>query len=95
MGLHHEEANGSRCITLAQMRTVSRKKLIGQNGVSCAFAHSSSVEGKHIAMHPVTNRTIRSNGLALSDFTLVMGEFEVHSAAMYIELVAEVFRAHH
>ena len=46
-------------------------------------------------MHPVAYRALAMSGLALSYFTFVVREFQIHPPSVDIELVTEVFSTHH
>src|SRR6185437_11567795 len=62
--------------------------------VAVAFAHLSAVERDHIVVQPITGRYMFIADRTLRDLAFVMGELEVHSAAVNIELLTEVFSAH-
>src|SRR5580698_6102670 len=94
MGLKNEKPDRHRRIGLLQQGMAAGEHLCQPDLVAIALAHLSPVEGDHIIMQPVAGGYMLVRNGALRDFALVMGKLEVHSAAMDVELFAEIFGAH-
>ena len=72
----------------------SRKELEQRDKVAQTFPHLLAFDGYHIVVHPVVNHRLPLRSYSLRYLALVVGEHEVHSSSMYVELCAEVFSAH-
>ena len=59
------------------------------------FAHFLVVDLHEAVVQPVVNMLVTAGAFALRDFAFVVREFEVHAAAVDIEVFAERGRAHH
>ena len=73
---------------------IARKELLESYEVAETFAHFLPVHGYHVVVHPIANHLIalRSHGLRYLAF--VVGEYEVETASMNVEMVSEIFSAH-
>ena len=94
MSLKYEETDCHWRIGLRQqlMRTV--EELIESNEVTQRLAHLCSVDGYHVVVHPVLYHMVSHCSHTLCNLTFVVREHKVHTATMYIELLAKVFAAH-
>ena len=53
-----------------------------------------AVDGNHIVVHPVVHGVVATSSHRLSYFALVVREHKVHTAAVDVEFLAEVFCSH-
>lgn len=94
MSLENEETNGHGRIGTCKLGMIARKELLESYEVAETFAHFLPVHGYHVVVHPIANHLIalRSHGLRYLAF--VVGEYEVETASMNVEMVSEIFSAH-
>ena len=62
--------------------------------VAQGLAHLLPVDGNHVVVHPVLGWILVVAGIALRDFTFVVGEKQVHAATVDVKLGAKVFGTH-
>ena len=74
---------------------LAREELRQGNEIAQGLAHLLAVDGYHIVMHPVMHPGGAAGSDVLSDLALVVREHQVHSAAVYVELAAQVLLSHH
>ena len=74
------------------MRAV--EELFEGNEVVIRLTHLLSGNGDHIVMHPIVHRLMSLCCHALGNFTLMVREHQIESAAMNIEFLAEIFLSH-
>ena len=72
----------------------ARSQLLKRDEVAERLAHLLSVDRNHVIVHPVTGRIVTAGGRALRDLAFVMRKHQIHTAAMDIELFAQVAGAH-
>ena len=95
MGLEDEEADRHRGIGLIELRVVAAEQLRQRDEVPEGLAHLLPVDRNHIVMDPIMD-TLRAAGSdILRNFAFMVREHQVHTAAVDVELVTEVFFAHH
>ncbi len=70
------------------------KEFLQIDEIIVALAHLFAVDGNHIVMHPVFYSRMSLCCHALRYLAFMVGEHEVHAAAMDIECIAEIFPAH-
>ena len=70
------------------------EELVQRDEVAKALAHLLPVDGNHVVVHPVFYHgfALRCHGLCY--LALVVGEDEVHAAAVDVEVAAEVLASH-
>ena len=93
-GLQHEIADSHRRICLLQLGMAAGKELVESDEVAERLAHLLSLDGDHIVVHPVAHGTLAVGHGALTHFRLVVREQQVHTAAVNVELLAQVLGAH-
>ena len=94
VGGEDEEADGHRRVGFFEQRVVAREELLERNKVVVRLAHLLAVDGQHVVVHPVLHGLMAHRGYGLRNLALVVGEDEVHAAAVDVELLAEVLAAH-
>ena len=94
MSLENEEADGHRAVSLRQALMLTAEELCQRNEVTQALAHLLPIDGNHVVVHPIVHHVAALTSHGLCDFTLMMGENQVHSSAMDVEMVAQVLAAH-
>src|SRR5579872_942518 len=62
--------------------------------IAIALSHLLPVDRDHIIMDPIPGRYVLITDIALRDLAFVVGEHEVHPAAVNVELDAKIFGAH-
>ena len=92
--LKDEEADCLRAISLRQQRMATGEELLQGDGVAERLAHLLPVVSDHVVVHPPAHHLFAFGGYGLRDLALVVGEDEVHAAAVDVEMVAEVLAAH-
>ena len=95
MRLEDEEADGHRGICLREFLVLSAEQLRQGDEIAQGFAHLLAVDRDHVVVDPVVDTLCVAAGHILGDLALVVREHQIHSAAVDVELVAEVFLAHH
>ena len=73
---------------------ITRKELLQRDEVVVRLTHLLAVDGQHVVVHPVLHGLMPHRGHSLRNLALVVGEDEVHTAAVDVELLAEVLAAH-
>ena len=73
---------------------VAVEELAEGDEVVVALAHLLSGDGDHVVVHPVAHRLVALGGHALGDLAFMVGEHEVHAAAVDVERLAEIFAPH-
>ena len=58
------------------------------------LAHFPAINGDHVIVYPITNRSYMIANGALRNFTFMMGKQKIHTAAMNVKLITQIFRAH-
>ena len=92
----HEKAHRHGTVPLVQKLVVARDEFFGREPVALGLGHFASVDRQHVAVHPVVDRAFATGGAdVLGDFTFVVGKLQVHSTAVDVKLLTEVFGAHH
>ena len=94
VGLEEEEADCHRRVGLLEKLVLPGEELVEGYEVTLRLAHLLAVDCQHVVVHPVADAVVAVVGDALRDLALVVGELEVHAAAVDVELLAEVFLAH-
>ena len=74
------------------MRTC--EELVESDEVAQRLAHLGAVYGNHIVVHPILHNRLAHCSHALRNLTFVVREHKVHTAAVNIELLAQIFAAH-
>ena len=74
------------------MRAV--EELFERDEVAQALSHLLSIDGYHVVVHPITHHLFAFCGHSLGYFALVMGEDEVHSATVNVEMFAQILPSH-
>src|SRR5574344_1394447 len=71
-----------------------REELFQRDEIAQALAHLLAIDCYHVVVHPVAHHLVAlaSNGLCY--FALMVREYQVHSTAVNVEMVAEVFPSH-
>ena len=70
------------------------EELVEGDEVAEALAHLLPVDGDHVVVHPVFDHLVALRGHGLGYLALVVGEDEVHPAAVDVEVGPEVFAPH-
>ena len=92
----HEEAHRHGGVALVEEFVVAGDEFFRRESVAFRLGHFAAVDGEHVSVHPVANGTFAAVGAdVLGNFTLVVGELEVHAAAVNVKRLAEVLGAHH
>src|SRR6185437_710298 len=94
VSLKDEETDGHRGIGLLQQGVRSGEHFRQPDLVIVAFPHLLAVERNHIVVQPIPRRHMFVGDSALRNLAFMMRELEIHAAAVDVELLAEVFRAH-
>src|SRR5580658_5765735 len=94
MGLQDKEANGHWRVGLREKGMVAREHLRKPDHVAVTLPHFLPVDGDHIVMQPIPGWNVLIADSTLRDLAFVVGEHEVHSAAVDVEFNAKVFSAH-
>ncbi len=94
MGLKDEISDHHRRESLGQEGMVSGEELLKGYEIAIRFAHLLAVDGNHIVVHPAFHGLMPLGRHALRYLAFMVGEHEVHAAAMDIEHIAEIFPAH-
>ena len=94
VGREDEETNGHGRIGLFERGMCAVEELFERNEVAQALSHLLSIDGYHVVVHPITHHLFAFCGHSLGNFALVVWENKVHSAAMYVELFAQILAAH-
>ena len=92
--LEDEEADGHRRISLREQFVATVEEFVERNEVAQRLAHLLSVDGDHVVVHPIMYHVVALRGYGLGNLALVMREDQIHAAAMYIEMAAQVFPSH-
>ncbi len=67
---------------------VAREQLLQSDEVAQRLTHLLTVDRDHIIMHPIASRIVAARCGRLCDLALVVGEHQVHTTAVDIELLA-------
>ena len=94
VGLEDEEADGHGGVGFVEVGVLSGEEFLEGDEVAQALAHFLSVDGNHVVVHPVVDHVVALGSDGLCYFAFVVGEDEVHAAAVDVEVVAEVFASH-
>ena len=94
VGLQDEEAYGHGRVGLLQQLVVAGEELVEGDEVAQRLAHLLPVDGNHVVVHPVVHRFVTLCGYRLGNLALVVGEEQVHAAAVDVELLAQILGAH-
>ena len=94
MGLQNEEADSHRGVGLLKYRIASAEELVQGNEVAKGLAHLPSLDGNQVVVHPVLDSAGSPFRKVLSHLALVMREHKVHSSAVDIKLLSEIFFSH-
>ena len=70
------------------------EELLQRDEVAQRFAHFLSVDGDHIVVHPVVHHVVALRGHGLRNLAFVVRENQVHAAAVYVEVRAQIFASH-
>ena len=79
---------------LREQRVLAAEELLQRDEVVVALAHLLAGDGNHVVVHPIVHGVVPQRGARLCYLCLVVGEHQVHAAAVDVELLAEVFRPH-
>ena len=74
------------------MRTF--EELRQSDEVAERLAHLGAVDGDHVVVHPVFHYLMSHCCNTLRNLTFVVGEYKIHTSAVDVELLAEVFASH-
>ena len=94
MGLKDEISDHHRRESLGQKGMVSGEELLKGYEIAIRFAHLLAVDGNHIVVHPAFHGLMPLGRHALRYLAFMVGEHEIHAAAVDIECIAEIFPAH-
>ena len=100
VGLEDEEADGHGGVGLVEhlaalaVLVAATEELVEGDEVAEGLAHLLAVDGNHVIVHPVAAGAVAGDGGLLGNLAFVVGEHEVHSAAVDVEGLAEIFGAH-
>ena len=89
-----EEADGHRTVGLRQILVAACEEFVQRDEVSQALAHLLAVDRDHVVVHPVAHHITTLTGDSLGNLAFVVGEDEVHAAAVDVELRPKVLFAH-
>ena len=94
MSLEDEETYRHGAVGLRKQRVRAVEELFESDEIAQRFAHLGAVDGDHVVVHPVADSggVVVSHGLSYLAF--VVGELEVHTATVDVELLTEVLLAH-
>ena len=94
MSLKDEETDGHRAVRLSEKRMRTAEELVERYEIAQRLTHLLAVDSDHVIVHPIIHGLLTIVSHRLGDLTLMMREHQVHSAAMYIECLSEVFLTH-
>ena len=70
------------------------EKFLERNEVAERFAHLLPVDCNHVVVHPVAHRLMAVVSHRLRDFALMVREHKIHSTAVDVERLAQIFLPH-
>src|SRR5689334_22902832 len=73
---------------------IARKHLPQRDHIAITLSHLLAINGDHVVVDPIIGRLYMIANSALRNFTFVMWKQQIHSSAMNVEALAEIFRAH-
>ena len=73
---------------------IAREKLLERDEVAERLAHLLTVDRNHIVVNPILGRVVAERRRRLRDLAFVMRKHQVHTAAVDVEPLAQVFGAH-
>ena len=94
MGLEDEETDCHRGISLFEKLMIAAEELREGDKVAEGLSHLLAIDGDHVVVDPVADAAGASGCLVLSDLALMVGEHQIHPAAVDVKLVPEVFLSH-
>ena len=94
MRLQDKETYRHRVIGFFQYRMFAAEEFGQFDHIIVTLAHLPAIDGDHIVVDPVTDRCHMIADRTLGNFTFMVREQQIHTAAMYIKLGAEVFSRH-
>ena len=94
VGLQDEEADGHGRVGLREQGMVAREELRQGDEVVVGLAHLLAVDGNHVVVHPVVHHLVALACDSLRYLAFVVGEDEVHAAAVDVEVLAQIFASH-
>ena len=92
--LKNEETDNHGAEGFRQELMIAGEELLQGDEVIIALAHLLAGDSNHVIVHPVMDGLVPERRAGLRYLRLVVGEDEVQSAAMDVELLAEVLGAH-
>ena len=73
---------------------IAREKLLERDEVAERLAHLLTVDRNHVVVNPILSRVVAERRRRLRDLAFVMRKHQVHTAAVDVEPLAQVFGAH-
>ena len=67
---------------------IAREELLQRDEVIVRLTHLLTVDGQHIVVHPVLHSGMAHRSLSLGNLTLMVGEHQIQTTAVDIELLA-------
>ena len=94
MRLEDEETDDHRSERFREQGVLAFEELLERDEVIITLTHLLARDRDHVIMHPVMDGLVSQRRAALCYLRLVVGEDEVESTSVDIELLAEVFGTH-
>src|SRR5690606_24467574 len=94
MRLQNEESRHHRMKGLGKKRVISTEEFSESDHIVVALSHLSSVDGDHVVVKPVSDRSCLVANGTLRNFTFMVREKQIHSTSVNVELRAEILGCH-